>query len=92
MDEEKQFNDVVNNINATTKKCNSCGIYKSFDAFRKDARSKDGHCKICDACKAKIKDGNPELSEFTPKELMDELRCRGYSGVLKYVEVHEISI
>ena len=33
---------------------------------------------------------NPELAPFTPRQLMDELKARGYSGTLKYVETIEI--
>lgn len=33
---------------------------------------------------------NVELAKFTPKQLMDELRSRGYSGELKYVQTIKI--
>lgn len=33
---------------------------------------------------------NPGLAPFTPKQLMDELKARGYSGTLKYVQTIEI--
>lgn len=33
---------------------------------------------------------NIELAKFTPKQLMDELRSRGYSGELKYVQTIKI--
>lgn len=29
---------------------------------------------------------NPELAKFTPRQLMDELKSRGYTGELKYVQ------
>ena len=32
------------------------------------------------------------LSDFTPRELMEELARRGYEGKLTYTEVHEIDI
>lgn len=32
------------------------------------------------------------LSEFTPRELMEELVRRGYKGKLSYTEVHEIDL
>lgn len=32
------------------------------------------------------------LSEFTPRELMEELVSRGYKGKLSYTEVHEIDL
>lgn len=32
------------------------------------------------------------LSEFTPRELMQELASRGYEGTLRYTQVQEIDI
>ena len=32
------------------------------------------------------------LADFTPRELMMELRSRGYEGELKYVEVRRINL
>lgn len=30
---------------------------------------------------------NPELAAFTPRQLMEELKARGYTGELKYTQV-----
>ena len=35
---------------------------------------------------------NMRLSEFTPRELMAELKRRGYEGTLTYVETHVIDL
>ena len=75
-----------------TKRCKSCGQLLPIIAFKTDPRSKDGYCHICNACKAKGKEGNPKLAEFTPRELMEELRARGYHGTLEYVQRHQINI
>lgn len=32
------------------------------------------------------------IKDFTPRELMEELARRGYTGKLQYTEVHEIDI
>lgn len=53
---------------------------------------KDGYEAVCRACKAKTGDGNPELARFTPRQLIDELRCRGYHGTLEYVQRHSINV
>ena len=33
---------------------------------------------------------NPELARFTPRQLIDDLKARGYSGQLKYT--HTINL
>ena len=75
-----------------TKRCKSCGQLLPIIAFKTDLRSKDGHCHVCNACKAKGKEGNPKLAEFTPRELMEELRARGYHGTLEYVQKYSITV
>ena len=75
-----------------TKRCKSCGQLLPIIAFKTDPRSKDGYCHICNACKAKGKEGNPKLAEFTPRELMEELRARGYHSTLEYIQRHKINI
>ena len=75
-----------------TKRCKSCGQLLPIIAFKTDPRSKDGYCHICNACKAKGKEGNPKLAEFTPRELMEELRARGYHGTLEYVQKYSITV
>ena len=43
--------------------------------------------------KNKIQKNRQELlQEFTPRELILELKRRGYKGELQYVEVHNIDI
>ncbi len=77
------------------KKCNECGKLLTFDHFRLTPLSADGHANICKECakqkRRKKRDefvptptggGNPDLAKFTPRELIEELRSRGYSGKL----------
>lgn len=33
----------------------------------------------------------PKLAQFTPRELMEELACRGYAGTLSYTHKVDIS-
>lgn len=85
-----------------TKKCPKCGKTLPLSAFYLTSRSKDGHhahCKEChkqlnkksyDAAKEKLR--TSRLADFTPRELMAELRRRGYEGKLYYTEVHTIEL
>ena len=50
-----------------------------------------------DEQKKKVEDVRAEnrqlcLADFTPRELMAELKRRGYEGKIRYVEVHEINL
>ncbi len=72
------------------KVCKCCGERLPIECFPKHGKSKDGYSNICKACKAKTGSGNPKLAEFSPRELIEELRIRGYRGTLEYVQRHEI--
>lgn len=87
-----------------TKVCKKCGNELPITQFYPNHKAKDGlqcYCKECikaynkmrlnAQCKAlsMVKSG---LSAYTPRELMEELRRRGYTGVLEYTEVHKIDI
>lgn len=76
----------------STKVCACCGNELPITAFNKHGKSKDGYESICKACKAKTKGSNPELLKFTPRELIDELRARGYRGTLEFVQRHQINV
>lgn len=76
----------------STKICSCCGNELPITAFSKHGKSRDGYSHVCRACKAKTGNGNPELAKFTPRELIEELRARGYHGTLEYVQRHEINV
>ena len=83
-----------------TKICRICGEEKPITDFPKNNQYKDGYdtrCKCCinAICKAKyharkttLKEGkgNPALADFTPRELIEELRARGYKGTLEFTK------
>ena len=75
------------------KKCNLCGRELPLSEFKKHRLSKDGYSNLCRTCasrKRMNKDnftpphlgGNPALKDFTPRELIEELKVRGYKGKL----------
>ena len=51
-----------------------------------------GHRHICKSCEKGIKNPSEKFKDITSKELIDELRRRGYKGKLTYVEVTEVKI
>lgn len=87
-----------------TKICTKCGKELPLEMFGK-GNGKDGKrswCKTCmnEATREYIKRKkinnvpNPALAEFTPQELISELRARGYTGNLTFTEVkvHKIKV
>lgn len=81
----------------TTKVCPKCGRELPVNMFHKKIASKDGLQSECVECRKQLnlKKGssrmlkvylNPELARFTPKDLISELRARGYKGELSYTQ------
>lgn len=78
--------------NIPTKVCSCCGNKLPVTAFNKHNHAKDGYEAICRNCKVKNRGSNPDLAKFQPRELIEELRARGYHGTLEYVQRHEIKL
>lgn len=75
-----------------TKKCACCGQELPTTEFYASQRNKDGlqsYCKKC-AIEANKKYSNKSiggselLKDFTPRQLIEELKARGYKGKLYY--------
>ena len=53
-------------------------------------RNKQDECKAQDATVESTSNrggkANPELAAFTPRQLIEELKARGYTGELKYTQ------
>jgi hypothetical protein len=78
-----------------TKICKKCGRELPTSNFAKRNLSPDGYSNTCNACLSeklskskqdsttthKI-NSNPDLKAFTPRELIEELKARGYKGKL----------
>lgn len=75
-----------------TKICAKCGKELPLTAFLKHGHTKDGYRKVCKACESGSESYNPELAKFTPRQLIEELKARGYRGRLTYTQVQEINL
>lgn len=73
-----------------TKKCICCGRELPVSAFRRAFKSADGFANTCRECKSGGADNNAPLSKFQPRELIEELRKRGYTGELKYIQIIKV--
>ena len=84
-----------------TKKCAKCKRELPITEFHRNKATKDGlqnHCKECtklyDANKKSNKllpvFTNPELSRFQPRELLAELKARGYEWEKMYAPRQEV--
>ena len=77
----------ANGVEFLTNICSECISKKQSDGWKrkKEQTAKAKLDLVEDAKKQR-------LSEFTPRELMEELKRRGYVGTLEYVEVHKINL
>lgn len=75
-----------------TKICAKCGKELPLTAFFKHGHTKDGYRNVCKACENGSEFYNPELAKFTPRELIEELKARGYRGRLTYTQIQEINL
>lgn len=74
---------------AETRKCPVCGEVLPIDHFKRNGR---GRHKVCISCERKANGKSEALAGFTPRELMEELKARGYKGKLTYTIVKSINI
>lgn len=77
------------------KTCRRCGQSKPVTEFSACAKNKDGLQTYCKECMRELankrykesKGLNPDLEAFSPRQLIAELRARGYRGELEYRQV-----
>lgn len=90
-----------------TKICKCCGKELSLNNFSKNAFGYISVCKECNSMNRRIAAEKRQqlkqqavdavnvrvlrLEDFTPRELMQELKRRGYEFEMTYTEVHKIS-
>lgn len=90
-------------MSETTKICSGCNRELPLESFGRMASAPDGlsyRCKECvNAAKREYHHSrkklrrvftNPDLANFTPRQLIDELKARGYSGELKITQTIKV--
>ena len=83
----------MENQEIKTKKCSKCGRVLPLSEFYLNRLAADGLQSQCKECQKKRvrnhyinKNCNPDLAQFTPRQLIEELRARGYSSEIQYVQ------
>lgn len=71
------------------KICKCCGRELPLSNFDKRGI---GYRNYCRECLRKENGVSERFAQFTSRELLEELRSRGYKGTLKYVKVEEIKL
>ena len=71
------------------KKCSVCGEVLPIDMFTRHGRGREN---VCITCKCKQSGQSEALAQFTPRELIEELKARGYKGKLTYTIVKTLNI
>lgn len=71
------------------KKCKCCGKELPLTMFNKRGI---GYRNVCISCERSESGTSEKFKQFTSRELMEELRSRGYKGVLKRIKVEEVKI
>ena len=85
-----------------TKRCACCGKELPVSEFGSNKRNTDGLQSYCRQCtndkqrqiyqsrktnkKMNKVYSNPDLAKFTPRQLIEELRGRGYQGTLQVIQ------
>lgn len=88
-EQRKQDND--NNFEQVEQKryCRKCKQWLPISHFNKYGA---GIRHVCKACEHNIKNPSEKFIDFTSRELIEELRRRGYKGKLTYTEVTEVKL
>lgn len=80
------------------KRCKRCGRELDESSYNKSSSSSDGLQTYCRSCQHEMarswkerkqneRGCNPDLAKVTPRQLIEELKARGYTGELKSTQV-----
>ena len=84
-------NEILAVEETTTQKkiCKCCGKELPLTMFNKRGV---GYRNICISCERGESGASDKFKQFTSRELMEELRSRGFKGILKRIKVEEVKI
>lgn len=77
-------------VKEETRKCRVCGKILPISKF--DRFGKRGYHTTCKACEGKEYGTDERFKDITSRDLILELRARGYKGKLQKVTVDEVVI
>lgn len=72
-----------------TKVCKSCGKTLPITHFTKRG---NGYRNICNECLRRESGATDKFKDFTSRELIDELKARGYEGEIRKKIVETIKL
>ena len=76
-------------VTVEKKKCKCCGKELPLTMFNKRGV---GYRNICISCERSESGASEKFKQFTSRELMEELRSRGFKGTFKRMKVETITI
>lgn len=83
-------NEVLAVVETTQQKtCKCCGKELPITMFNKKGKGYRNTCIVCERSDSAASD---KFKQFTSRELMEELRFRGFKGTFKRMVVEEITI
>lgn len=92
MENNNNYNNEILAVEETTtekKKCKCCGKELPLTMFNKKGV---GYRSICISCERGESGASEKFKQFTSRELMEELRSRGFKGTFKRMKVETITI
>ena len=92
MENNNNYNNEILAVEETTtekKKCKCCGKELPLTMFNKRG---PGYRSICISCERGESGASDKFKQFTSRELMEELRSRGFKGTFNRMKIETITI